>query len=781
MIRSNFTWIDEHIPELKNKILVTLSMEGCIPELSGDAREANVKGGLGIYFGDKLEGLKSIGMQKAFGCMPLYKKRLIQSIRNGSQCINYREVSYEDQPIVRVMDSQNNPMQFDVWGWDIRNTAQERQYNVTVSSISRGGTLLYLLYCPEVFDILYPDDRTHYGCGREHRFLQETIFAECVYALLKSINVVPDILHLNEGHVADAAAIIKGDKAFEKTSVVYTNHTVVQAGLERFYVNRITGGDIGRARYAMRFLESSHESFWQKFTMQQDGEWFIDFSKGALEICDIANGVSKEHAGATQNLFPYYNRRIEGVLNGSGDTWITDALLDAKLKDIALDKSALLKIAEEGKAISFAEVKKRTAGMTDKNGQVITSDGVTLNPDLPTIWMVRRMVNYKSQLPVLKDIIHVICANRDEQVDTRFGRMNGLQMQVVIGGIAPEASCGEGWIYEFVNWMKRPELRERFVYVPNSDTVLLKMQAIGADICINCPLPEQEACGTSDQRTARNGGINIATRSGGPFEYIEDGVSGMLIGPYQNDMDFYNRAPGDIFYKLRELSEMYYTQNNGSNKWLDMKLESYLASSKVTAAAMEQRYADLYAQTLNIKKDVTEGIGQRHYKTVHIREHSEIVLQKHKTVGLRLSRQFIPDGVESHPTLIENASLFGQKIDSGISLPAAYVDGEMLELFGDLMKGNLRLNENVILPDSVSKDPMNSLDASLSLLWAMSRYLECTKDYDFLNTVASSTFCQKQTTIIQYIMKDIIDKHRKVIKHEDTLQKKRLDLCSTTL
>ncbi|MEJ2649195.1 MAG: glycogen/starch synthase, partial [Sedimentisphaerales bacterium] len=435
MIRSNFTWIDEHIPELKSKILVTLSMEGCIPELSGDAREANVKGGLGIYFGDKLEGLKSIGMQKAFGCMPLYKKRLVQSIRNGNQCIDYREVSYEGQPIERVMDSLNNPMQFDVWGWDVTNTAHERQYKVDVYSIYRGGTLLYLFYCPEVFDILYPDDRTHYGCGREHRFLQETIFGECVYALLKSINIVPEVLHLNEGHVADAAAILKGDNAFEKTVVVYTNHTVVQAGLERFYVNRITGGDIARARYAMRFLESNHESFWHKFTMQRDGECFIDFSKGALEICDIANGVSAEHAGATQNLFPYYNRQIEGVLNGSGDTWITDALLDAKLKDIALDKSALLKIAEEGKAISFDEVKKRTAGMTDKNGQVITSDGVTLNPDLPTIWMVRRMVNYKSQLPVLKDIIHVICANRDEEVDTRFGRLYCLQMKVVVGGI----------------------------------------------------------------------------------------------------------------------------------------------------------------------------------------------------------------------------------------------------------------------------------------------------------------------------------------------------------
>ena len=189
MIRSNVTWIDSYIPELKDRILVTLSMEGCIPELTGDAREANVKGGLGIYFGDKLEGLKAIGMDRAFGCMPLYKKRLVQSIRNGRQYIEYRDVSYKDQPIELVTNDRTNPMQFNVWGWDVKNTAQERQNQITVYNINRGGTLLYLFFCPEVFDILYPDDQTHDGYGREQRFLQETVFAECVYELLKSIHV----------------------------------------------------------------------------------------------------------------------------------------------------------------------------------------------------------------------------------------------------------------------------------------------------------------------------------------------------------------------------------------------------------------------------------------------------------------------------------------------------------------------------------------------------------------------------------------------------------------
>jgi glucan phosphorylase len=797
MIRANVTWIDEHIPELKGKILVTLSMEGCIPEMKGDAREANVKGGLGIYFGDKLEGLKAIGMHRAFGCMPLYKKRLVQSIRNGSQHIEYRDVSYEDQSIELVTDDWMNPMQFNVWGWDVRNTSQERQYEVAIYSIYRGGTLLYLFYCPEVFDVLYPDDRTHHGYGREQRFLQETIFAECVYELLKSIHVVPDILHLNEGHVADAAAIIKGDKAFDKTTVVYTNHTVVQAGLERFCVNRLTGGDIGRARYAMRFLQPSYQNFWRKFSVQQDGRWFIDFSKGALEMCDVANGVSNEHADATQTLFPAYDRSVEAVLNGSGDTWIMDELLEAEFNGTALNKETLLRVAAEGKAMAFTEVKKRTADMTDKSGHIISKDGIALNPDLPTIWMVRRMVKYKSQLPVLKDIIQVICANRDDEIDTPCGRMNGLQMQVVVGGIAPEGSSEEGWIEEFVRWMQRPELRGRFVFVPNADTIILKMQAIGADICINCPLPGQEACGTSDQRSARNGGINIATQSGGPFEYIEDGRSGMLVGPYQSDIDFYDRAPKDILVKLKHLSDMYYNQNNGHNMWLEMKLESYLASSKVMAASMEQRYADLYAQALHIRKSIFHSISQERYKTVYIKELPEHVFQLHEA-----ERDFLyRNSPLKNYTVIACPPYFDQRQwsqlykwgrDTMVSLPGLCIERERFDdLFTDIMKSYFKFVKNDIDPNLVgdgspcttpvqgSMPGYNSINASLLLFRAISMYLESTKDSDFPDPMADRMFLHKQTIILQFILKEIIDTCRKGIKLEDRWQEDNDEDCQT--
>ena len=376
----------------------------------------------------------------------------------------------------------------------------------------------------------------------------------------------------------------------------------------------------------------------------------------------------------------------------------------------------------------------------------------------------------------------MICANKDEKIDTRFGRFNGLQMQVVIGGIAPEGTEEEGWIEEFINWMKRPELRERFVYVPNADTIVLKMQAIGADICINCPMPEKEACGTSDQRTARNGGINIATRSGGPLEYIEDGKSGMLVGPYINDIEFYDKAPRDILFKLKELSEMYYNQSDSDNRWLEMKYQSYLASSKVTAAAMEQKYTELYAKTLNMKNMLSDDSSEPSYDTANNRSQLESLLQE------TVSNLPYCDSLLENWILISGSSSFDYQYDNRVYewkkearhlLPEPDAEREMLDFCKVFMKSNLTLDINSIHSGSVNRDSISKnsrLDASLLLLWSINRYIESTKDFDFLNALTNSVFFQKQTTIIKYMLKEIIETNRReTIPKETSRENKATD------
>jgi len=356
--------------------------------------------------------------------------------------------------------------------------------------------------------------------------------------------------------------------------------------------------------------------------------------------------------------------------------------------------------------------------------------------------------------------------------------MNGLRMQVVVGGVAPEGASEEKWIEKFVGWMQRPELRGRFVFVPNADTGLLKMQAVGADVCINCPLPGQEACGTSDQRSARNGGINIATRSGGPPEYIQDGRSGMLVGPYESSQDFNTRAPKDILHKLKELSDMYYSPNSGDGAWLDMKRESYLASQKVTAAAMEQRYADLYVRALRIRKSVVHSTSLGHHEAPHIEELSDLMFKLREA-----ARDFFyrDPGLKGW-TIIAGSPYFDQRQggwlynwgrDTMVALPGLCLETERLDLFRDIVKNYLRFVKHGILSNMVGDGSMpryNSIDASLWLLWAMGKYLERTQDYAFLDATVDRRLGGSGTAAVQDILEEIIDTYRNGTQYEDRWQ-----------
>ena len=630
------SWIEEHAPELVGKFILSCSMEGALYELTGDAREASTMGGLGIYYGDKLEGLHDIGADGA-GCMPLYANRFVQKIVNGTQYKERRQISYDGQPLQQVTDADGSPVILEVWGWNKQNTYENKKYHVSVYKIYRGGTPLYLFYCPEVFDLLYTDIKND-------RFLQEVIFGRCVFELLRRVGRRPDIIHCNEGHVANVLATIRQLEGHEAMARVYTNHSLVEAALEKYAMTQLDGGDPGRIRYIfdVHGERGRPESVWDQFMGVKDGQPVLDLSKGALGETDIANGVSAEHAEVTAALFPWYKGDFIGILNGSGDYWVFKELLEIERQPREPSDDELRQIRLRAKQTAFADIKRRTAGtMTNQDGKLISETGIEFDPNRLTTWLVRRLTHYKSQYPILRFLIHIMCADRsrsftrdelrylwyrdspdlaDEQnsglVEHVLNRIfeyarhydvkdqavvYGLGMQVVVGS----PTCDDNvvyWLQRFVKWMGNPDLNGRFVYVP-SDNEFLKMQAIGSDICINCPLPGQEAAGTSDQRTARNYGVNIATYSGGPPEYMVDGESGFLVGPYRDNDEFYWNAPGDFFGKLFAASDMYYSQGSDS-RWVDMQRRSHAASANVTAVAMEQRYAtDAYVPALKIRSE----------------------------------------------------------------------------------------------------------------------------------------------------------------------------------
>lgn len=611
------SWIEQHTPGLLGRVIVSLSMEGNIPEFEGYlAQDANTKGGLGAYFGDKLEGLAAIGAN-GLGIQPGYS----HVMQDGKKTkVNY-DVLIKAGIMKEVLVGDNALM---VRAWDedpeARTEDEEDRTNpkvkVEVYAIHRGGTLDFILRS-KILDVLYTDDRAH-------RFTQEIVFGKAVYELLKKLNIKPDILHLNEAHTVVAAAQMKADESFDDMAIVYTNHTLVPAGLETFSAGSLKS-DVDRMMYVIG-LPGNKAAKFRSIFLRPDGT--VDFCYAAMKLADVINAVSNEHAKATARLFrnlygSEFDKPVTGILNGSGETWKSDELKAFEDKNGVPNEEDLWNIHKHNKEEAFAEIEKRT--------------GVKLDLSKPTAWAIRRLVDYKSQYPMLRFLVHILTADKDksftrDELKTlwfrdipdlaqpynggivesnldkifNYGRREkvyGLGMQVVVGG----SEYMPFWVYEFNRWTYEiPELNGKFVYVPRADAKLLKMQATGADICVTMPRPLEEACGTSDQRTGLNGGVNIAIKGAGPVEWMVDyneetgEGSGFFIGSYTKETQdgpeadnekFYHEAPEDIFAKCEICARLFYEEGKG--RWKRLMRNSYLmANERVTAEAMEQRYAE---------------------------------------------------------------------------------------------------------------------------------------------------------------------------------------------
>lgn len=661
------SWIMENTPDLKGKFMVTLSMEGNIPE-AGDDENAGVE-----YSHQDKEGFLALGVQPGYSHIirddikikidykDLIKKGVLKPVFVGDEAIK-----------VRAWDEDPNDLTLD----EAENDPNNPLVKVEVYKVNRGGTWSYILMS-EVLDLLYPDERLYKGNagemkmnGKRHRFTQEVVFGKAAAELIDRFDRKPDILHLNEAHTVVCAAQLRTKRAYDNMGIILTDHTPKEAGMETFHIGDIKS-DVKRMTYVLGLPDSDKEKGeFEKFRSMfvktdMHGHIIVDFYQAAIQLADAINAVSLEHARVTMKLFKAmygdkFNKPIIGILNGSGESWKSSALREwqkiappVSEEEIWMDK--LWDIHEENKKEAFEEIEKRT--------------GISLDPKKPTFWAVRRLVDYKSQYPILKYLVHLMTADRDVSftrdqlkeiwfrdmtnlkedyerdnfdtkaiIDTILDKIfksgarkivNGLGAQVVVGW--PSPAYEKFWASEFRRWEKLPALAGRFATVV-SDAKFLKMQGAAADVCITMPRPLEEACGTSDQRTSLNGGVNIAIMGAGPVEWMEEydeatgKGSGFFIGSYTIETadgsleadirKFYREAPGDIFEKSEKASRIYH-KNDDKKEWRRLMLNTYARANEIVSAkAMEERYAlSVYTSVLRAKqntggqKAVHEGLS----------------------------------------------------------------------------------------------------------------------------------------------------------------------------
>lgn len=517
----------------KNYTVVSVTPEMLMPELGEPACGANSRGGLGILAGDTMSGLAQRGIN-AIGFAPLYHQHWMTK-----EIINYDTIA----PKAFEQDVLGN--------------------RINVRPINRAGITIYGLEHRDIFRELYAADRGE-------RLTQEVILGHAVPAVLKKLGIKPDIFWMQEGHTAIVMPIVLEEPFFDKKRFLFTTHTPVPEGMEKFFVNDFPFDKL-----------KIHGKYYNTFV--HNG--FIDMTRASMILAHKVNAVSREHECVTKNMFPEFCGKITGITNGSDrDLWLSPRLKGFEnTNNITTTTMTWAHKHDKQDFIDF----------------IARETGKKLDPQKPILGWVRRLAWYKQQCPMLAPIIDAICADKGTFIEVPcLGRLEGLGFQHFGAGRAHESDSDRMlWMGEFHNWMEQ-RFNGKFVFIPKYSLELLQRAAWGSDVWFSCPKPGMEACGTSEERAMINGVPDITTRSGGAAEYLREWSyinctgNGFFIDPYQSIF---------LYFKLKQASDLYYDWVlNGNDRWLKLRMNAYETGKTLDIVPMIEKYETIFEKLLKM-------------------------------------------------------------------------------------------------------------------------------------------------------------------------------------
>ncbi|TQI94524.1 alpha-glucan family phosphorylase [Amycolatopsis cihanbeyliensis] len=512
----------------------------------------NYSGGLGVLAADHLKAASDLGAPLV-GVGPLYRAGYFRQTLSldGWQVEHYPVIDPSGLPLDLVTEPGGEPMQVCVaMPGGRRLWAQVWK--------ARVGRIPLLLLDTDVEandeDLRRVTDRL-YGGDADHRIRQEILAgigglrAVRRYCELTG-HPQPEVFHMNEGHAGFlglerareilAADGLNFDEALAgvRAGMVFTTHTPVAAGIDRFPVDLVQHyfGD-GRLLPDIdvrRVLALGAEDNPGMFNMAHMG----------LRLAQRANGVSALHGRVSRRMFarlwPGFDDPevpISAVTNGvHGPTWVAremSALLGGSDEEWGHDggePSARPEVGDQqlwdlrrdlrGKLV--AEVRRRARASWLQRGASALELGWTntiFDPDVLTVGFARRVPTYKRLTLMLRDPDRLRALLLDEE----------HPIQIVVAGKShPADEGGKQLIQQIIRFVDDPAVRHRIVYLPDYDMAMARYLYRGCDVWLNNPTRPLEACGTSGMKAALNGGLNLSIRDGWWDEYY-DGSNGWAI------------------------------------------------------------------------------------------------------------------------------------------------------------------------------------------------------------------------------------------------------------
>ncbi len=593
----------------------------------------NYSGGLGILAGDHLKSASDLGLPLIAVGLYYRSGYFRQSLTaDGWQHESYPSLDPQGLPLRLLTDAGGEAILVEL----AMPGGAQLSARIWIAQVGRIPLLLLDSDIPEnEHDLRGVTDRL-YGGDQEHRIMQEILAGIGGVRAIRAFTEIeglpaPEVFHMNEGHAGFLGAerireLIEAGLDFDtaltvvRSSTVFTTHTPVPAGIDRFpleMVERYLGPDAGGAGSRLlpgvpvdRIVAFGGEDDPTKFNMAHMG----------LRLAQRANGVSLLHGQVSREMF---NDLWEGfdpaevpigsITNGvHAPTWAAPQWLElgrellgsTDLSSLSeprvwerlqqVDPGHMWWIRSQLRGALVEDVRARVRRSWLERGAAEAELGwiaTAFDPEVLTIGFARRVPTYKRLTLML----------RDPERLTRLLLDDKRPIQLIVAGKAhPADEGGKALIQQVVRFADRPEVRHRIAFLPDYDMSMARQLYYGCDVWLNNPLRPLEACGTSGMKSALNGGLNLSIRDGWWDEWY-DGENGWEI-PTADGLADENRRDdieASALYELLEhaVAPKFYDRDAAGvpTRWVEMVRHTLqVLGPKVLASRMVRDYTEKY-------------------------------------------------------------------------------------------------------------------------------------------------------------------------------------------
>ena len=622
------TWAATEFPALQNSPIAYFSAEFglhiSIPIYSG---------GLGILAGDHCKEASDLGIPLV-GIGFMYPQGYFKQRINpeGWQEATYAPFNRYDSPIHQAMTPAGLPC-------SIKVEIGHRQVTVLVWQVRTGRMSLYLIDTDVPENT--PEDRALsarlYGGDQETRLCQEFLLGIGGVRILRALGINPAVWHCNEGHSAFLTVerirelVISGHSHAEasdliRQSTVFTTHTPVPAGHDIFPFHMMDNyfsnywGQLGLTREEFLRLGETPENAGHGFNM----------TALAMRLSAHVNGVSREHGrvsrqmwqhlwpGLAQDLVP-----IRSLTNGiHAPTWISpesnllyskylspdwaeridDPTIWQRVADLPDDALWAVRQTTRRKLMRFIRERARDGWIRGHlQPMQAIARGSLLDPEALTIGFARRFATYKRATLLFRDL--------DRLKQLLHNRWRPVQI-VFAGKAHPADEPGRYFIHEVLSFCNDHKLGGHVAFLEDYDMHMAKYLVQGVDIWLNTPRAPLEASGTSGQKAALNGVINLSVLDGW-WQEGYNGANGWGIQPLPEGSDTQAQDAHDAEQLFRLLEQevvpLFYQRDlDGIPRgWLQIVKESIktvaprFCTKRMVKEYMRQLYAPATARTPN--------------------------------------------------------------------------------------------------------------------------------------------------------------------------------------